>query len=193
MNEKDIDPKLLEALFKRSDPEQFARFEALRRGTGKRLDLLTRQRYEKRFGVDLGNVRIITGDLAEEITRAHGAEALTLGDTGMILMRGSAKFAPGSAAGQALLAHELTHVAQSRPAIARSAPDATAQPLATEMSEAEAEAVEAAVHDEETGGGKHEDEAGKDAKKDERKKKLVERVFALFEEAAWTNACRSGR
>jgi hypothetical protein len=191
MTEKDIDPKLLEELLKRWDPDKMARFEALRRGKGSRLDASTRAKFEGRFGVDLGNVRILTGDLAEEITRAHGAEALTLGDTGMILMRGSSRYSPGSAAGQALLAHELTHVAQMRPAaIARSAPEAG--PLAQEPSEEEALAVEGQVAAEE-GGAMSDHPSDQSAGKEDRKRRLVDKVMKLFEEAAWVNACRSAK
>src|SRR5688572_2932771 len=105
--------KVLEA---RWDPGKMSSFmRASKASSGQRLSAHDRGRFEGRLGVDLGDVRIFSGELAETITRAHNAEALTVGDTGMILMRGSSKFAAGTPMGQALLAHELTHVAQSRP------------------------------------------------------------------------------
>jgi Domain of unknown function (DUF4157) len=57
-------------------------------------------------------------------------------------MRGTPDRSPATSAGRALLAHELTHVAQSSRGIYRSAPDER-PPLATEEHEAEAEAIEA--------------------------------------------------
>jgi uncharacterized cupin superfamily protein len=60
----------------------------------------------------------------------------------MIFMSGTPDRSPATSAGRALLAHELTHVAQSSRGIYRSAPDER-PPLATEEHEAEAEAVEA--------------------------------------------------
>src|SRR5215468_12050589 len=83
-----------------------------RAGKGERLDYSIRQKYEKRFGVDLGHVRIYTGEFAEEFNRQRSAYAVTIGSTGMILMGGSPEKSMGSSSGQALLAHELTHVAQ---------------------------------------------------------------------------------
>src|SRR5262245_22831071 len=84
-----------------------------RAGKGESLDSTVRSKYERRFGVDLGHVRVYTGEFAEEFNRKRDAYAVTIGSTGMILMGGSPEKSPGSAAGQALLAHELTHVAQA--------------------------------------------------------------------------------
>src|SRR3977135_2213147 len=86
---------------------------AKRAGRGDPLEHSIRAKYEKRFGVDLGHVRIYTGEFAEEFNRQRAAYAVTIGSTGMILMGGSPDKSMGSAAGQALLAHELTHVAQA--------------------------------------------------------------------------------
>ena len=73
----------------------------------------------RRFGVDLGHVRIMTGNFAEEFTKQRSAYAVTVGGTGMILMGGSGDKGMHTRAGQALLAHELTHVAQQRDVYAR--------------------------------------------------------------------------
>src|SRR5262249_56989231 len=83
-----------------------------RAGKGERLDHSIREKYEKRFGVDLGHVRVYTGEFAEEFNRQRSAYAVTIGSTGMILMGGSPEKSLGSASGQALLGHQLTHVAQ---------------------------------------------------------------------------------
>src|SRR5262245_24540915 len=114
-----------------------------RAGKGERLDHSIRQKYEKRFGVDLGHVRIYTGEFAEEFNRQRSAYAVTIGSTGMILMGGSPEKSMGSTAGQALLAHELTHVAQAEKGVHRSAYGG-AMPFTSEH-EAAAESVEQSV------------------------------------------------
>ena len=84
-------------------------------GRGERLDLATRMEMERRIpGNDFSKVRVFRGAFAEEITAKYKADAVTVANTGMILMRGSARSAPGTTAHQALLAHELTHVAQAQ-------------------------------------------------------------------------------
>src|SRR6266571_7547588 len=109
------DSKLQEVLAARWDPTKLSTLMRRQEASkSTRLDYSQRQRFEGRLGVDLGDVRIFTGELADEITRQHNAEALTIGNTGMILMRNSQAFAPGTAAGTSLLAHELTHVAQGQ-------------------------------------------------------------------------------
>src|SRR6185295_11040456 len=115
-----------------------------RAGKGERLDESIREKYEKRFGVDLGHVRVYTGEFAEEFNRQRGAHAVTIGSTGMILMGGSTDKSMGSAAGQALLAHEITHVAQAHKGLHRKATFGGGMPFADEH-EAEAEAVEHSV------------------------------------------------
>src|SRR4029078_7516453 len=99
-----------------------------RGSAGQPLDALTRARYERKFGVDLGEVRIHTGPFAQHVTRQHSAEAVTVGGTGMIFMAGTPDRSPVTAAGQALLAHELTHVAQAARRLSRSSPGHSAPP-----------------------------------------------------------------
>ena len=133
---------LSDEIARRWDPRQLLRTVGRGAGTGAALDATTRGKFERRLGVDLGGVRVYTGEFAEKVTTRHGAEAVTVGGTGMIFMSGSPDRSPATSAGRALLAHELTHVAQSARGIYRSAPGERA-PLATEEHEAEAEAVEA--------------------------------------------------
>ena len=104
---------LSDEIARRWDPAMISKMVDRRGGAGQPLDALTRARYERQFGVDLGAVRIHTGPFAEHVTRQHTAEAVTVGGTGMIFMAGTPDRSPATAAGQALLAHELTHVAQS--------------------------------------------------------------------------------
>jgi hypothetical protein len=135
---------LTDELARKYDPERLLRMLSKRAGKGERLDHSIRQKYEKRFGVDLGHVRIYTGEFAEEFNRQRGAYAVTVGSTGMILMGGSPEKSMASSSGQALLAHELTHVAQAKQGLHRAATAASAMPF-TQEHEAEAEAVEQSV------------------------------------------------
>jgi len=146
-------PALSEEIARRWDPAQISKMVRSRGSAGQPLDALTRARYERKFGVDLGDVRIHTGAFAQHVTRQHSAEAVTVGGTGMIFMAGTPDRSPVTAAGQALLAHELTHVAQAARGIYRSAPGEAA-PLATEEHEQEAHAVEAAELAQAGGGGR---------------------------------------
>ena len=143
--------QLTDELARKYDPERLLRILSKRAGKGERLDHSIRQKYEKRFGVDLGHVRIYTGEFAEEFNRQRGAYAVTVGSTGMILMGGSPEKSMGSASGQALLAHELTHVAQAQRGLHRKATSSGGMPFAEEH-EAEAEAVEQSVA---ASGGSH--------------------------------------
>lgn len=134
----------------RWDPGNLMKVVSSKAGRGEPLDATTRARYEARLGVDLGEVRIYSGEFAENVTRAHAAEAVTVGGTGMVLMGNSPDRSPHTAAGQALLAHELTHVAQATrggggPAGMHRSQAAGERVLATEEHEAEAEKVEAEV------------------------------------------------
>jgi hypothetical protein len=137
---------LSDELARKYDPELLLRMISRRAGKGERLDHSIRAKYEKRFGVDLGHVRVYSGEFAEEFNKKRGAYAVTVGATGMILMGGSPNKSMGTNAGQALLAHELTHVAQAKGGLHRASTGG--MPFASEH-EAEAEAVE---HDVASGG-----------------------------------------
>jgi hypothetical protein len=104
--------ELSDELARKYSPEKLLRMISRRAGKGESLDHSVRAKYEKKFGVDLGHVRIYTGEFAEEFNRKRDAYAVTIGSTGMILMGGSPDKSMATPSGQALLAHELTHVAQ---------------------------------------------------------------------------------
>ncbi len=108
------DEELSDELARKYDPERLLKLFEKKAGRGESLDASIRAKYEKRFGVDLGHVRVVTGEFAEEFNRQRDAYAVTVGSTGMILMGNSPDKAAGSRAGEALLAHELTHVAQAQ-------------------------------------------------------------------------------
>jgi uncharacterized protein DUF4157 len=190
--------QLTDELAKKYDPERLLRMVSRRAGKGERLDHSIREKYEKRFGVDLGHVRIYTGEFAEEFNRKRNAYAVTVGSTGMILMGGSPEKSMGSAAGQALLAHELTHVAQAHQGLHRKSSFGGGMPFAEEH-EAEAEAVE---HSVEQAGGSHDSTnaaahaasaavAAKEAM-DKAIEKIKERVQDMAAEAARNQALRNG-
>ena len=81
----------------------------LLRSSGQPLDPATRTFMEPRFGHDFSGVRVHTGAQASASARAVNAEAYTVGRH--VVFRDGA-FAPGSAASQRLVAHELAHVVQ---------------------------------------------------------------------------------
>ena len=136
--------QLTDELAKKYDPERLLKLIGKRAGKGQSLDSTLRNKYERKFGVDLGHVRIFSGEFAEEFNRQRGAYAVTVGSTGMILMGGSPDKSMGSVSGQALLAHELTHVAQAKQGLHRAATSTGGMPF-TQEHEAEAEAVEQSV------------------------------------------------
>ncbi|MEO6950362.1 MAG: DUF4157 domain-containing protein, partial [Polyangia bacterium] len=81
----------------------------LGRGEGARLPLELEQRLGKLLGHDFSHVRIHTDDGAAGTAERLGAHALTVGSH---IFFGRGAFSPGSAAGDRLLVHELTHVVQ---------------------------------------------------------------------------------
>jgi hypothetical protein len=189
--------QLTDELARKYDPERLLRLVSKRAGKGESLDHSIRAKYEKRFGVDLGHVRIYTGEFAEEFNRQRSAYAVTIGSTGMILMGGSPEKSMGSAAGQALLAHELTHVAQAEQGLHRKATFQGGMPFTAEH-EAEAEAVEHSVAQ---SGGSHDhgadaSGAANAAGSKEAMEKAIEqikaRVHELLADAARNQELRNG-
>jgi hypothetical protein len=172
------------------DPARLLRLISRRAGKGQRLDLATREKFERRLGVDLGHVRIYTGEFAEEITKAHSAEAVTIGTTGMVLMRGNPERSMAGSEGQALLAHELTHVAQDQRGVYRRGTFGEAAPLAHEEHEAEAEAQEA--QEAEGGADGQEDPGADDAARAEVEAKIIAKVLEMFAEAERVHEMRNG-
>lgn len=83
---------------------------------GHSLDPATRAFMEPRFGRDFSAVRVHTDANAANSARAVNALAYT---SGQHVVFGSNQYSPGTHAGQRLLAHELAHVVQSKPHLAR--------------------------------------------------------------------------
>lgn len=76
---------------------------------GRALSQETLARMEPRFGSDFRGVRVHADAAAARSAREIGARAYTMGND-VVFAEG--EFAPGTGAGEALLAHELTHVVQ---------------------------------------------------------------------------------
>lgn len=80
------------------------------RTPGQTLAAEIREPFERYFGRDFGQVRIHTGDAATRSAREINASAYAVGHD---LVFDHGHFAPGSVDGRRLLAHELSHIAQS--------------------------------------------------------------------------------
>ena len=76
---------------------------------GQPLDASTRAFMEPRFGHDFSHVRVHSGQAAEESARQMNARAYTLGQN---IVFGADQYAPTTAPGRRLLAHELAHSVQ---------------------------------------------------------------------------------
>jgi hypothetical protein len=83
----------------------------------KRLDPTLRGQMETLTGADLSDVRVHTGSGARRMASALGAKAFAAGEGDVFFARD--QFRPGTPEGQALLAHELTHVAEGQAGLQR--------------------------------------------------------------------------
>jgi hypothetical protein len=81
------------------------------RSPGAPLDASVRARMEPRFRHSFGDVRVHADGRAAESARAVGAHAYAVGPH---VVFGAGRYAPGSADGERLIAHELAHVVQGR-------------------------------------------------------------------------------
>ncbi|MEA2148437.1 MAG: hypothetical protein QOD69_267 [Solirubrobacteraceae bacterium] len=84
---------------------------AAARGRGAPLEPAVREQMSAALGHDFGDVRVHTDPLAGALARSVQARAFT---TGADVFFGSGEYAPASAQGRGLLAHELAHVIQQR-------------------------------------------------------------------------------
>lgn len=78
---------------------------------GRPLDAATRGWMASRFGEDFGHVRVHTDERAAVSARTLGARAYTVGSD---LVFEAGEYAPATAEGKRLIAHELAHVVQQR-------------------------------------------------------------------------------
>jgi len=166
--------------------ETLSRFVVEGAGTGEKLDAHMKSEMERRLGGDFGSVRIFRGPFAEAVTRHHKADAVTIANTGMILVREGPRANVQTAQGKALLAHELTHVKQAQQGLhfSKDGGDHNA-PL-----EREAHAAESRTYAEETGGAGGGAAGGPSAA--ELEKKIIERTIELIERQCEVDHMRSG-
>ena len=191
---EELSDELARDIAKRWDPERLLKLVATRAGKGEALDASLRARYEEKLGVDLGHVRIYTGAFAEEFNKQRNADAVTIGGTGMILMGGTTDRPMESAAGQALLAHELTHVAQAERGVHRKGRGVDME-LATEEHEAEAELAEQDEMDRHAGGSAATAAAAQKQQKENGEaieRAIMEKVMAMLGESVRVLIERSG-
>lgn len=182
------------------DPDRLMKLLASRAGKGQALDATLRARYERKLGVDLGHVRVVTGPFAEEFNRQRDAHAVTVGGTGVILMGGSPDRSMATAAGQALLAHELAHVAQAKRGLFRAA-RVEGMPFAEEHGDDHAdaehdaerfEAEELAAHSGQGEGGPAASPAEQAAARERRDQRIIARALELLAESGRLDELRNG-
>jgi|GEM_PF-1537351 len=87
----------------------FPEIRAAARHEGQPLGAETQSRLGTALGTGFDDVRIHMGERAARAADALQARAYTIGND---IVFGAGEYAPGSASGERLLAHELTHVAQ---------------------------------------------------------------------------------
>ena len=180
---------LSQEIAQRWEPSKLSKLVIGGAGSGEKLDLETQSQMERRLGGRFGDVRIFRGPFAEAVTKAHRADAVTVANTGMILVREGPRSDPKTALGKALLAHELTHVSQAQRGLHFALEGGESQGAAHEQ---EAEAVEAKVHAEETGQAKSADKGG-GGKGGVDRAAVVARVVELVEDWQRLHAERLGR
>jgi Domain of unknown function (DUF4157) len=78
-------------------------------GSGAALNTGFKSRMESAFGHDFSRVRVHTDNHADELSRSLNARAFTIGSD---IAFASGEYQPGTLIGDALIAHELAHVAQ---------------------------------------------------------------------------------
>ncbi|MDB4964450.1 MAG: hypothetical protein JWN44_139 [Myxococcales bacterium] len=180
--------KLSQDIAQRWEPSRLSRMVVGEAGSGEKLDLGTQSEMERRLGGRFSDVRVFRGAFAEAVTRAHRADAVTIANTGMILVREGPRSDPKTALGKALLAHELTHVSQAQRGLHFALEGGESQGAPHEQ---EAEAVEQQVHAEESGqGAKPAAQAGGGVID---KAQVVARVMQMVEDWQRTNEERLGR
>ncbi len=112
--QRDADPATAGPGHDPATPAAAARLDRVVAGGGRRLDPETRRTMEARFGHDFGAVRVHDDAAASAAAGSLAARALTVG--GEHIVFGAGRHQPRTAQGRRLLAHELAHVVQQRPA-----------------------------------------------------------------------------
>jgi Domain of unknown function (DUF4157) len=179
---------LSQEIAQRWEPSRLSKLVVGGAGSGEKLDLDTQSEMERRLGGRFGNVRLFRGPFAEAITKAHRADAVTVANTGMILVREGPRSDPKTALGKALLAHELTHVSQAQRGLHFALEGGESQGAPHEQ---EAEAVESQVHAEATAQAAKPGAQGHGGGVD--RAAVIARVVEMVEDWQRTHAERLGR
>jgi hypothetical protein len=179
---------LSQEIAQRWEPGRLSKLVVGEAGSGEKLDLATQSEMERRLGGRFADVRVFRGAFAEAVTKAHRADAVTIANTGMILVREGPRSDPKTALGKALLAHELTHVSQAQRGLHFALEGGESQGAAHEQ---EAETVEQQVHAEETAQAQPASSPAGGGGVD--RQRVIARVLELVEEHARTTAERLGR
>ena len=108
------------------------------RGPAQPLEAATRRSMERVFGRDLGHVRVHTGAAAADSARSLDARAYTVG---LHIVFGRGQYRTNTDAGRGMLAHELTHVVQSRSPLTMPKPGTVRLAASHDAAEHEARAV----------------------------------------------------
>jgi Domain of unknown function (DUF4157) len=170
--------KLTQDIANKYSPDRLSRVVVEGAGHGEHLDQDTRSEMESRIGGSFSHVRVFRGPFAESVTRQHKADAVTVGATGMILVREGPRSDPKTALGKALLAHELTHVAQAQRGLHFALEGGAGGEGSHEKA---AEKVESEAYAQAKGGG--EGGGGGGGGGPDLEKMIIERVFQMWEEA----------
>jgi hypothetical protein len=178
-DDRGLSESLSDAIARKYDASRLSKLVVDEAGRGDRLDLHTQSEMAKSVGGgNFNDVRVFRGPLAEAVTRQHRADAVTIANTGMIMMREGPRSNLSSPQGKALLAHELTHVRQAKEGLHFALEGGAGQDAPHEQ---EAEHVEAQVHAQANGaGGDKGGEGG--GKKGVDREAVIARVMELFEE-----------
>jgi hypothetical protein len=179
--------RLSQEIAHKYDATRLAKIVLRDAGSGEKLDAATQSEMERRLGGRFADVRLFRGPFAEAVTRAHGADAVTVANTGMILVREGPRSDPKTALGKALLAHELTHVSQAQRGLHFALEGGESQSAPHEQ---HAEAVESEVHAEESSAKKGSEKKGDKKKIDPAA--VIARVLELVDEEARITGERAG-
>jgi hypothetical protein len=176
---KDASDSLSEAIARKYDASRLSKLVVNEAGRGERLDLGTQNEMERNVGGKFHDVRVFRGPFAEAITKQHKADAVTIANTGMILMKQGPRSNLSSSAGKALLAHELTHVRQAQEGLHFALEGGQSQDAPHEQ---EAEHNESKALAGAKGGGDGKDGGGGGDTKGVDRAQVIARIMELFDE-----------
>lgn len=108
-NTHDHEPKLQRSGLAPAPQTAPAEVNQVLRSSGQQIDTGNRQGFESSFGTSFANVRVHTDARAAESAEAVNAQAYTVGQH---IVFGAGQYAPGTASGRHLIAHELAHTMQ---------------------------------------------------------------------------------